>query len=446
MSLAAPDLSLPPHDFDAEVSLIGNWMRSDPKWLARDHVPPEDFYDGTNAKAARVVLDVRSESTLVALGDADVVLGQMYAEKARELFGKGADAVLERLRLAMSGTGEWYGGGFWNAKIVREKAQKRGIHVATRQAIADLDGATDFDLVQRKLGLALERAQRSKGARLDGATSDQAAEAMAFLAQTQDELRDAGYLRWYVPKLDFRGLLIAPDDFVLVAARPGSGKTTFLRQWSVACAEDTGRPVVYLSYETGSTRIVADMLLSESGVGDPHGRGIGHEADARALHEAFDRVARVPVYVPPDPIRRLEDLVPWMRGIAFSHKPAAFVVDYLGLITAPGRSTYEMAGNTSRAMRQVALSCRVPVVAACQLNRASANDKREPAMHDLRDSGQLEQDAVSILFLHQHGPSESAVKNVRVLVGKARNAGAGHRVEMVLDGPRKTMREAHDER
>ncbi len=139
---------------------------------------------------------------------------------------------------------------------------------------------------------------------------------------------------------------------------------------------------------------------------------------------------------------RVDDLVPWIRGVATQHKPAAFVVDYLGLLSGPGRSQYEIAGNVSRALRNVALEARVPIIAACQLNRASANDKRTPAMHDLRDSGQLEQDAVTILFLHETGPDRDGVKPVSLSVGKARNAGAGQRVSMLLDGPRKTMREA----
>ena len=87
------DLALPPHDFDAEVSLLGNWMRSDPKWLQRDHVPPEDFYDGTNQKAARVIHAIHADSTLVGLGDDHLGLGTALRAKATALYGSGANKL-----------------------------------------------------------------------------------------------------------------------------------------------------------------------------------------------------------------------------------------------------------------------------------------------------------------------------------------------------------------
>jgi replicative DNA helicase len=76
------------------------------------------------------------------------------------------------------------------------------------------------------------------------------------------------------------------------------------------------------------------------------------------------------------------------------------VIDYLTLIQAPGNTAYERATVTSARLRGVARQTGCPIVVAAQLNRASAGDRREPELHDLRDSGQIEQDATSVILLH----------------------------------------------
>lgn len=437
------ETALPPHDLEAERMLIGAWLRApDPKWIARTHVAPEDFYLDAHRRAAACIQSL--SGSWVEMGREQAWALKRIAEAEHQGH---VEQVMDTFRIGAQSTA-WFGGCVELSKAVRELATRRRAHQASRALLDDM-ARPDVDAQDalRRYGKALSEAGRGDG-RLDGLAAEQALGAMEILQRTTAELRELGYLRWYVPTLDRRGLLIGPDDFVIVAARPSCGKTTFLHTWAFKVAEDTGRPVIFLAYETEGRRIVADALLARAGVQDPKGRGITNDDDARRLHAAYDDMARIPVYLPTDPTPRVYDLVAWMRGVSEQYKPAAWVVDYLGLLDSPGKSTYERTGQISKALRQVALSARVPVLAACQLNRASATDKREPQLHDLRDAGNLEQDAVTVVMLHnpamtgeRQGPPLDQMP-VTLMVPKNRHGGAGHRVQMILDGPRKRITEA----
>jgi replicative DNA helicase len=107
--------------------------------------------------------------------------------------------------------------------------------------------------------------------------------------------------------------------------------------------------------------------------------------------------------------------------------PVAFVIDYLGLIEVPyAKGPYEAATKASRTLRIHALKEDVAVVVVHQLSRSMEKEKRPPAMHDLRDSGQIEQDATHIMFLHQERISEEndQVRDCVAILAKARRGGA----------------------
>ena len=236
-----------------------------------------------------------------------------------------------------------------------------------------------------------------------------------------------------IPDLDRLLGPLVPGNLVIVAARPGVGKSALAAQ----VAEDvsrTGKGVLFVSAEMSRAEISRRRILNETGLGETViGRGLS-VTDARDIEETVEAIAARPFYViegtpTPTEIRaqaRMVGAQPGGLGLV--------VVDYLQLLSpTPGKfQTREGAvAETSRALKKLAGELGVPVLAACQLNRDSTKrEDPEPRLADLRESGAIEQDADLVLMLHRIAESE---ERVNAILEKARNRKRG-RVELRFRG------------
>jgi replicative DNA helicase len=204
-------------------------------------------------------------------------------------------------------------------------------------------------------------------------------------------------------------------DLIVLAGRPGMGKSAVLVNMALAAAKD-GHTVGMVSLEMGAESLVDRMIAVETGVPLEH---VAHPEmltqDEYKLYTASaGRLAKLPILIEaggritPDRVRLLARRWKRQRGLAL------LIVDYLQLMTGDDatrrRSRYEEVSDLSIAMKALAMEVDVPVVLAAQLSRAveQRQDKR-PLMSDLRDSGQIEQDADLIAMLYRpHVYDESA--------------------------------------
>ena len=224
-------------------------------------------------------------------------------------------------------------------------------------------------------------------------------------------LNNKGVASLRIPSID--GLLgpIKPKQLVIMAGRPGMGKTAVALSYGLGAAK-AGHGVLFVSLEMSSTelgaRMAADLCFDEYRIpfsairdGTLQGRqrqDIGSvTASARSLpFQVIDTgtltVGRLGMMV-----RRHQ-----RRMEAAGHTLELVIVDYLQLLSpdTKGRSNYEAVSEVSRALKAIAKDCGVAIMALAQLSRAveSRPDKR-PQLSDLRDSGQIEQDADAVLFL-----------------------------------------------
>lgn len=243
----------------------------------------------------------------------------------------------------------------------------------------------------------------------------------------------ADYLERYRTGIDKKGWIytgwrvldgliggLRPTAFVVVAARPGVGKTSFCLQWADAIAAHKGRPVCFISCEMDYEELSERVVSQFSGVSPRY-----HSADN--IRMTLERKSPVYYYEGSTEFLHVVERIQRMR-LLYNDLAAVFI-DYLGLIDPPpGRygSDTEKVGAISRGLRNLARDERVPIIALHQINRENEKltDKR-PQKHQLRGSGQIEQDATHILLLHSDDPPEQETIKMDVHVAKNRGGKEG---------------------
>ncbi len=184
----------------------------------------------------------------------------------------------------------------------------------------------------------------------------------------------------------------APGDFVVIGGRPSSGKTAFTLQLAMQMA-GAGKRVVYYSYETSREKLTMRAAACDWGLDFDAVRR--YTADlSRVSPLAIDRYSGRPFEI----VEAAGRNAGWLKMDALAHRAQVVFIDYLGLVPGPGQTEYERATRVSKELHTMAQSTKLLVVALCQLNRAGAGGL--PTMENLRESGQIEQDADNILLLH----------------------------------------------
>lgn len=222
------------------------------------------------------------------------------------------------------------------------------------------------------------------------------------------------------------------SGLITVAARPGTGKTTVALNFADNVAQ-VGHKVLYFSLEMDrkqlwARRIGATTRMRYSAIyrGD-----IQNENDYRRVMEAAEYLSKVPLYIVDKPCT-VDDIE---RHIRTEDGTELVVIDHIGLIKPSGRSSrYEIMTEISHRLKQIALSTGIPIIALCQLNRASeARDSKRPSVADLRDSGAIEEDSdvVALLFRPaMHLPEDERPKpweeqEIEIIVDKNRHGMQG---------------------
>ena len=198
-------------------------------------------------------------------------------------------------------------------------------------------------------------------------------------------------------------LIMDPGDLVILAGRPSHGKTVLALQ--IALESANNGPVFFYSFEMLSSQL-GSRALSAHGMID-YGKIKNGKVDDNIRNEVsrtFDQIAHKNIRVFEGKGLTDQSIVTHTRIEAIKQKPIAIIVDYLTLMRSEsGFSKTEQVGNISGALKRLAQEMQCVVICCAQLNRQvdSRPDKR-PLMSDLRDSGQVEQDADIVLFTYLH--------------------------------------------
>ena len=222
-------------------------------------------------------------------------------------------------------------------------------------------------------------------------------------------------------------------QMVIVAARPGLGKSTLAVDFMRHASIKNNIPTLIFSLEMGKDELVERIISAESGVYTQHlKRGSMSPDDWAAAGEAAQRLDKAPLYIADSPELTMVDIAARARLMQAQHGIKMIVVDYLQLLTSgkKAESRQQEVSDFSRQLKLLAKSLDVPIIAIAQLNRGveMRGEDALPKASDLRESGSLEQDADIILLIHRpdaQNRDHARAGEADIIVAKHRGGSTG---------------------
>lgn len=413
----APDL-LPPHSIEAEQSLIGGLLLDSSAYdRIADLISDADFYRDDHRRIYRHIAMLCNAGKAV-----DVVTLAESLEDSNEAEICGGLAYLGEIAANTPSAANIRS----YAKIVRERAtlrQLQGIASDLHTACATPGRRSPDDLVSE--------AESAFARAIDTRTNEPAslgdafAEAMIYA----DSRGETGGLPTGFQGFDSLTGGLEPGQLVIVAARPAVGKTIFGCNVADFVAR-SGHAVLFFTLEMTKREIGMRILSSRSGVSVHAMRsGIKSESSWGAMSDQLATAGKHRLYIDDTPAVTVPFVRSRARRMKRTHGLDLLVVDYLGLMRGDGQNRTQEIGSISRGLKALAKELGIPVIALAQLNRGvEARTDKRPLMSDLRDSGEIEQDADIVALLHReslYSDSPEWAGVAELLVRKNRNGPVG---------------------
>jgi replicative DNA helicase len=238
--------------------------------------------------------------------------------------------------------------------------------------------------------------------------------------------------------LDFYTCGLQPGDLILLAARPGCGKTSM----AINAAKNSGRQGFkngFMSLEMVRSQIGNRFLSIVSRVNSMKFRsGRFTEEDWENINNAAGRLSPLPIWIDDSPRSSHIDIQKKSRALKAKEGLDILWIDYLGFLDGDKsqRSKVYEVESITRSLKALAKELKIPIVLICQLNRqCEQRDNKRPMLSDLRDSGALEQDADLVLFLYNDAKYHKDTQDIGIIeceIAKQRN-GPTARIKLKWD-------------
>ena len=395
------DGKLPPQAIELEEAVLGALMLDNEALSDTiDILKPEYFYKMEHQKIFDAIIVLFNESKPV---DILTVIEQL--KKAGELENIGGAFYITQLtnNVASSANTEYH------ARIIVEKFIQRSlIQISSTIIKESFDETIDvFDL--------LSKAEQDLFSVTEGSlrkSYDKMSVLITNAIQNIEELKNKEDGLSGVPsgfsKLDRVTSGWQKSDLIIIAARPGMGKTALALTMARNIAINHKTPIGIFSLEMSSDQLVNRLISSESEI--PSGKlrkGNLEEYEFVQLHEKIRDLAEAPIYIDDTPGLSVFELRAKARRLVKNHGVQIIIVDYLQLMTAGGNKSgnrEQEISAISRSLKGIAKELKIPVIALSQLNRgveSRTSTSKRPILADLRESGAIEQDADIVTFIYR---------------------------------------------
>lgn len=418
-----------PHDFEAEASLLGSVLL-DPEILINvvEHVSPDFFYESEHSLIYQAITALFEERQSI-----DPVTVSNQLKKMKQLTAAGGSSKLAELSNTVSTAAH----AMSYAKIIRELWTKRQmISLSTKLHTLALDPGQEInDIIDEaeQHVFSLSHQHNKQGFTL-------LKEALAESFERLDELqRNSGELRG-VPTgfMDLDSVLagLQKSNLVILAARPGMGKTAFCLNIAQYVSVIARKKVGIFSLEMSKEELVDRLLVSQADI-DAWRLKTGRldQQDFIKLSEAMGLLAEADLYIDDSPGLSIFEIRTKARRLMTEHNIDLLIVDYLQL--ARGRTSdnrVQEVAEISQGLKNIARELKIPVLALSQLSRAIENrGEKTPQLSDLRESGSIEQDADVVMFLYRKDDDIREAVNLKI--AKHRN-GALADIDLYFKGDR----------
>ncbi len=421
---------LPPQALDLEEAVLGALMlEKNALNTVVEFLKPEHFYADAHKEIYQSIIDLFKASEPV---DMRTVVNQLRKNAKLELVG-GAYIIAELTAKVSSAANIEY-----HARVIIEMAIKRElIHIASQIHHDAYEDTTDvFELLDKTEQSVFEISDSNLRKNYDNMRN-----LMARAIQELQILKDHKDGLTGVPSgftsLDRITSGWQKSDLVIIAARPGMGKTAFVVSSLRNAAVDFKIPVAIFSLEMASVQLVNRMISAEAELeGDKIRRGNLADHEWTQLVHKTSRLSSAPIFIDDTPALSILELRAKCRRLKAEHNVQLIVIDYLQLMRGElGGNREQEIASISRALKGIAKELNVPVLALSQLSRGvetRGGDKR-PQLSDLRESGSIEQDADIVMFLYRPEYYRITVDEegmptqgmAEVIVAKHRNGSTG---------------------
>ena len=421
---------MPPSDSQAEQAVLGSMMvDKEAVNTVIEILKPEDFYKAEHEEIFRAMVDLYNRGEPIDLltlkaqlelrGKYDTVNGFEYLVSLNNPVYSIANA-------------ESY------AKIVEEKS-------ILRQLIAGSNEITKMSYEgNEEVEYILERAEQNVFAISENKSQktyslirdvlDSTFENLEKLALNDSSL--VGITSGFTD-LDRKTLGFCPGQLIVVAARPGMGKSSFMLNIATNAAIKANKAVVYFSLEMSKEELAGRILASEALVDSQKIRsGKLEDNEWESLTNASGLVADAKIILDDSVGYTPTELRARCRKLKMEHDIGLIVIDYLQLMNAGSKgftSRQQDISDISRSLKMLAKELGVPIIAASQLSRAAeSREDHRPLLSDLRESGAIEQDADIVLFIYRDEMynKETEKRNIAEIIIAKNRAGEVGTVEL----------------
>ncbi|NEV60855.1 replicative DNA helicase [Thiorhodococcus minor] len=426
---AVDELRVPPHNINAEQSLLGGLMLDNSAWdRIADKVSEGDLYRREHRLIFGAIARLAEEDQPF-----DVVTLAEMLERTERLEDAGGLSYLGMLANETPSAANIKA----YARIVRHNSVLRQM-ISAGTAIADSgynpqgrDAAELLDEAERRVfAIAEQEARGGGGFQPIKTLLGMAVERIDMLYQRDEPITGLGS---GFSDFDMMTSGLQPSDLIIVAGRPSMGKTTFAMNIAENVAIQSKRPVAVFSMEMPGDSLAMRMMSSLGRI-DQHRVRTGKLEDDEwpRLTSAVNILAGAAMFIDDTPALSPTEVRARARRLKREQGDLGLVVlDYLQLMQAPGagenRATEISA--ISRSLKGLAKELNVPVIALSQLNRSlEQRPNKRPVMSDLRESGAIEQDADLIVFIYRdevYNEDSNDKGLAEIIIGKQRNGPIG---------------------
>jgi replicative DNA helicase len=393
---------LPPHSVEAEQGVLGCCLLSPneclPAVLERLGVSGEAFYDLRHQTLARALADMTGASVPV-----DLISLQQWLKDRNELEGVGGLAYLSGLQDAVPSAANLP----HYLDVVREKWTLRRVVRVCHETVAK---------VHEHAGEAMTVVNGFSAAAAEVTEQHSAVEVQpvhasfrAVIEELESFRQGRKQMKGFSTGLNYLDNMLCglkAEEYIIIAARPGGGKTALALQMAEHVAMKCEAPVGIFSLEMGQQALASRMVFQKAGVNyQSYRNGFLRDKDGALLTQAMQQMKRMPVFVDESAGLSIEELAIRARRMVRQHGVKLFIIDYLQLLTGrSGKDYHDMnarVSDTSDGLMKLKKELKVPFIVLAQenANRERAERDRPPVLSDLKDSQKPAQDADCVMFL-----------------------------------------------
>ena len=415
-----------PHSPEAEQAVLGS-MLIDAECVkdVMDQLRPEDFYLRANREIFETIYSMFVYSKAI---DGVTVAGEM--EKNGLYNDNTRSYLLQLMEVTPTSANVME-----YAKIVRDKVLMRAVATAAGDITAMVQEGTGsagdlLEAAEQKI-YAIRRGRNAQSMVTIGVVLQDVMERLAELTAAGGEKVPGLSTGFSAVDSKINGL--NDSDLLLLAARPGMGKTSMALNVALSAAKESGKTVAIFSLEMSREQLVTRLIATEGLVENTRlVTGNLRESDWVKIAEAASALSRTDIRIDDNPLLTVADMNAKCRRL---DNLGLVVIDYLQLMTSAGGKGYsgenrqQAVSDISRMLKIMAKELQVPVLCLSQLSRA--NEKREdkrPMLSDLRESGAIEQDADIVMFLYRddYYNEDSEKRNIaECIIAKNRHGETG---------------------